>query len=304
MIAIVPVAITAPMILDSTVPEPHTAFGEIEWSSAGVWYDVGAQVVRAASHRKYRCIQAHFGAPSIIPETSTTYWEDIGPTNLWAVFDDLRSTRTMAAASPLELTIAPGVAVDCVAVSSLAADAVRILVASGRTEFDPPTQIYDSGTITLAERPYLSDSPSVVFRNLPEVADCEITVIITRAGTPECGSIVVGKEVFIGELREDAALDSQNYSQIERAADGSAVSIKKRRSVPKCMYKLSAEPQYANAILSAREKLNGIVTLWIPMEDDADGPYYDTTIIYGFPRRFFVSLKKSEVSVDLELEES
>ena len=71
-------------------------------------YALGDTVYSAAAHRCYESLAAgNLGNPlPVLPETETTKWIDVGPTNRWAMFDLSRNTQTVAA-SPLTVVVAP-----------------------------------------------------------------------------------------------------------------------------------------------------------------------------------------------------
>ncbi|HEY0847393.1 MAG TPA: hypothetical protein VGE12_18635, partial [Noviherbaspirillum sp.] len=127
-------AISASMLTSSTCAEPHateTAY------NAGTTYALGATVVSATNHRKYESLQAgNVGnpLPSLPtldnPNPATAYWQDVGPTNRWAMFDLLRDTQTVQA-SPLTVVITPGERVNSLALMKLEADSVTVTVTSG-----------------------------------------------------------------------------------------------------------------------------------------------------------------------------
>lgn len=76
--------ITESSFLAGSVAEPSAT--EVAWSGAGVAYAVGAEVVRTATHRVYRCAVAHTSAASPLPENDPTRWYEDRPTDRWVPF--------------------------------------------------------------------------------------------------------------------------------------------------------------------------------------------------------------------------
>lgn len=66
-----------------TLAEPSPR--EAAWAS-GVAYTVGQEVVRATTHRVYRCAVGHTSAASPLPENDPTRWKEIRPTDRWLPF--------------------------------------------------------------------------------------------------------------------------------------------------------------------------------------------------------------------------
>lgn len=72
--------------LAGSVGEPDT--GEAAWA-AGT-YAVGAEVIRPALHRVFRCAVARTGANTDPPEVDGTSWSDMRATNRWVPFGPLQ----------------------------------------------------------------------------------------------------------------------------------------------------------------------------------------------------------------------
>lgn len=102
MSVLVGVDITDSKLTSTTVPEPSS--GEVAWNAASS-YAVGAQVIRATTHRRYAALVA--GSDAGLPENTPLRWFDMGPTNRWACLDGESSTQTVAA-SPATYVLHPG----------------------------------------------------------------------------------------------------------------------------------------------------------------------------------------------------
>ncbi len=98
---LVPIPVTDAVLTSSTVTEnDHPA-----WVTGGT-YAVGDRRIRTQTHRIYECLQAHTGIATA-PEDDPTRWQDLAPTNKWAMFDTECSTQTVATTS-LTVVLAPG----------------------------------------------------------------------------------------------------------------------------------------------------------------------------------------------------
>lgn len=111
----------------SNVPEPST--GEVVWNAA-TDYQIDAEVIRTSTHRKYECQVA--GVDATAPENNKTKWLDVGPTNKWAMFDNLRSQQTRKLGS-MEVTITRKTNVDSLALLGLEAQTITVWMTQGAT---------------------------------------------------------------------------------------------------------------------------------------------------------------------------
>ncbi len=100
----------------STNPTWWRIIGTTETAyNAGTTYGLGDTVSSSTSHRCYESLAAgNLGNPlPVLPETLTTKWMDVGPTNRYAMFDLSRNTQTVCDTSIHEvmtLDVAPATA--------------------------------------------------------------------------------------------------------------------------------------------------------------------------------------------------
>lgn len=103
MQVLVPITLTDAMVTTWGAAEP--AASETAWATATA-YVLGDLRIRAATHRKYKCILAHTSGATT-PENDPDHWQDVGPTLRYAMFDTSGSTQT-SATSPLTVVVEPG----------------------------------------------------------------------------------------------------------------------------------------------------------------------------------------------------
>lgn len=287
----------------STVLEPSN--GEVVWSPTGS-YTLGAVVIRTETHRKYELVaQEHGNTP---PETSPKIWLDIGPTNKWAMFDNLRSQPTTALGG-MTVVITPGKRVDTLALLGVKASKVIVTVRQGGNIIYGPVTRNMTGRKTTTWSQYFFGSfnyiPTVIFQDIPPVTAAEITVEFQNdPGQPvECSELVVGSKVYLGASQYDAVSSSLNFSRIERDDFGNS-TLKRRRTVPRLNVQTWAQKGIVNQIRQAREDLNAVPALWSGLDDKFDDPYFEAVFIYGIYKQFEINLDHpSKVTVNLELEE-
>lgn len=287
----------------TTVPEPSP--GEEVWSSSAT-YAVGDVVIRTETHRKYELIAADPGTTP--PEDTPKKWLDIGPTNKWAMFDNLR-TQATTAQDKITLVITPGRRIDTVALLGLKAKTVVLtLRQNGQIIYGPETRNMTGRNTTTWSQYFFGMFlyiPTVVFQDIPPVFSGELTIEIENDTglSVSCSEVVVGTKVYLGASQYDATSSSLNFSRIERDEFGNS-SLTQRRTVPKLNVQTWANKGIVNSIRQAREDLNAVPALWSGLDDKFDDPYFEACFIYGIYKQFEINIDSpSKAVVNLELEE-
>lgn len=80
------------ILVSNTLPENDFA----AWNAA-TSYTVGTKVIRTTTHRIYQNLIA--GIDAGLPENTPSRWQDIAPTNAYAMFDSLSSTQSIGTTS-------------------------------------------------------------------------------------------------------------------------------------------------------------------------------------------------------------
>lgn len=301
MKVIPPLAITDAMLTSSTAAEP--AAGETAWVS-GATYAVGDVCILTSTHRKYERLVA--GAGTTSPDLDLANWEDIGPTNKWAMFDLMRNTATELA-SPLTVVIAPGRRISAIGLVGLVADQVQITMESGASViYDVSEYLLLRHSTTWSEYYFgeFRNRSAVVKFDLPQATGAVVTVTLTRvSGAVKCGGLVIGTSVDLGTVEKSAVSDSTNFSKIDRDAFGNA-TLRPRRTIPQTDQQLFANKARINKLREVREDLNATPALWSGLDDAAGNDYFETLLILGIYKRFAITLEDVDlVRVSLQLEE-
>lgn len=297
----IPLAVTDARLTSSTAAEP--AAGETAWVSAGT-YALGDRRIRTTTHRVYEALQGHTGRTAL-PEVDAAYWQDVGPTNKWAMFDLLRNSATVLA-SPLTVVLTPAARVNSIGLVGLEADTLTISVTDG-------VSVVWSRTTTLTLRHTRSWSEyffgaflyrsNVVFYNIPQFTGAVITITLTKAsGSVKCGGVVIGKAVNMGTLLSEPANDGLNFSKITRDAFGNATLVP-RRTVPKTDLTLLADRNMFNTLDGLRNDLNATPALYSGMDGNVEHDYFDGFLILGVYQQFRLTPDANHIKVALTLEE-
>ncbi|MDP3270677.1 hypothetical protein [Limnobacter sp.] len=304
MNVIPPIDITDARLTSSTIAEPDT--GETAWSGAAVAYAVGDQRIRATTHRIYECIAAHTSAASPVPENNEAQWLEIGPTNKWAMFDTLRNTASVKAAS-ITAVLTPGRRVDAIALLGLVADTATVSMTSDAVEVYSRTEslIYrEVGDWYDYFFAAFRTKPSIALFDLPPYTSGVITVELTKdTGDVECGACVAGSAEFIGDVQYEAESDVLNFSTVNRDSFGGISAIVQRRNVPKTIQSIFVDKARVNRVRALRDDLAATPAVWAGLSNSSDG-YFEAVLILGFYKRFSINLRHPEHAViGLELEE-
>ena len=304
MIVIPPITITNAM-LTSSIAEPDASVGEVVWNAA-TNYTAGTRVIRTTTHKVYERVGLA-GVDAGLPESTPSKWVEIGPTNKWAMFDTSRSTKSTST-TDIVITIAPGVRFNSIGIVGSTATSVEISVSSPSTGvvFTSTDSMYSRST----DRWYsyffgrFNLRTQLLKLNIPPVSSSTVTITLRTGGSGSCsiGGILLGSATFLGDIQVSPAIESTNYSKIERDIYGNA-SLVPRRTVPKTIQETIVPKANINKIMATRELLNAVPALWAGLTDDTHG-YFEPLLIFGIYKEFAINMSYPDHAViSLELEE-
>lgn len=276
--------------------------------NAGTTYALGATV--SANGRCYESLAAgNTGNPlPVLPETETTKWIDVGPTNKWAAFDLARNTQTVAA-SPLTVVFRPGMRVNALGLTGLQGNTLMISATSvfgGGVVYGPVSvdlnirDVLDAYDYAFAP---FSTRPSHVVFDVPPYSDIIFTVTVSAtSGNVKIGSIVTGTSIYLGAVVQNAENDGLNFSSISRDLYGTATLVP-RRTLPKTTQELMLPAKYVTRALAARVALNALPAMWVGMDENTSH-YSEMLLILGIYLQFKIHARQAEDAViSLTLEE-
>lgn len=224
--ALIPNPISAAQLIVSPVAEPDPfkvtpdgVVGEVAWV-ANADIPLNARRIRTSTHRVYRYLAT--GSVGLTPPESSpaTRWFDEGPTNRWAAFDALASTRTVAA-SPAVWEIAPGAANVLEMFGLENVDTVRLQVYASPggpllhditqstelfTDSDPHWQLY-------FQPPAQGRSLSFDGLDIPPAARCVVTVSSHNGAAVGVGLMAFGSYIYLGLPQFGFELAFRNYAR-------------------------------------------------------------------------------------------
>jgi hypothetical protein len=292
-----PFTVTETALVTSNVTETVSL-----WSS-GTTYAALVQV--RVGTRLYESQQASNTNHNPVTDDGT-WWVDIGPTNRWAMFDQVNGTVTSKASS-ITATVQVTGRIDSVALLGLAASTVNVTARSGATEvFNQDFDLVDTTGVTdwyeyfFADLVYKSD---LIVSGLPLNADLQVDVAVAGSGTVEIGSCVFGLSRELGASTYGAKLGINDFSRKETDAFGRPTVVErpysKRGSFTVVITGGSME-EVASKIAAVNKLLaeyRATPLVWVASDT------YDATIIFGFYKSFDLEIAYAIQSIlTLEIE--
>lgn len=281
-----PVAITDANLTSSTVAEDDYA----AWVS-GTSYGLGAHVIKG--HRRWESLQASNSNKD--PVTSPTWWVDMGATNRWAMFDDNVGSVTSATSS-MEVVLAPG-AVSILGLLDTAAESVTMTMEVGATVVYTSTQSTQRGGEAISDWYLYFTAPigrvsTVLFEDLPQYADAEITLTATSilpGGPVSIGTLAVGRVLEIGTVESGATAGINDFSKKETDGFGQT-RIVERSWAKRIGVRLKLSNDSVDLVYSTLAKLRATPIVWIASRR------FDCLVAYGFYKSFEIDVQYGDVS--------
>lgn len=286
-----PVEIT-PAILTSNVPETLP-----EYSPAAT-YSLGQQVRDAAANRAYQSVvSANIGHAL----TDPSKWLDLGPTNRWAMFDQVNGTATTAAGG-IDVTLALTGRADGLALIDVVGQQVQVTVtAGGVTLYDQVTSLVaDSGITTWYDwftepiaRNTVFDTSALPLNVNPTV---RIQVTDSSGAAVSIGSLVIGQTFDLGTTIFPAKSGIRDYSRIEADAFGNYTIVPRAFSRRQTV-KTAVDAAKVDIVQDYLTRYRSTPLVWIGSET------YNSLVSFGFVRDWSVDVSTPVVSyLTLEIE--
>ena len=277
-----PTTITDVMLSSSTVAENDYP----AWVSGGT-YSTGDKRIRTTTHRIYEALTNHTGV-STLPENDATNWLDIGPTNRWAMFDNVVGTVT-SGASPLTVVLRPG-QTSGLAMLELVGRSVQIIMkdAPGGTTVYSKTVDLDGSIIDSIYdwffAPY-EQRTDFALTDLPDqFASCELTITVTAtSGNASAGVLKVGTVVELGKLQSGPRVGIIDYGKKDTDAFGNTIIVQRSYS-KRASFDVVTDARALNRIYRRLAEIRSIPAIYIGTESDG----FEPLLIYGFFKDFSI----------------
>lgn len=293
MKVIAPLTITEGMLTASTLAETEHA----AWSS-GSTYALADR--RIYAHRIYESLQG--SNLNHQPDTSPTWWVDVGPTNRWAMFDGAVSTAS-SDTTDIEVTLTPGALVNAVACIAAVGQEVTVVMMDGATEVYNETQSLDSTPIEDWEDYFFADqvlAGELLFESLPRYLSATITVTIAAsAGAASIGVLVLGILHELGSTESNASAGITDYSRKE-TDDYGTTSLTVRSYAKRASVRVLLDTDQLRRVQALLAGLRATPCVWIGATDTA---LFSPLVIYGWYRSFGLDIPGpvlSHCTLDIE----
>lgn len=280
-----PIIITDAMLTSSNVAENDYAV----WNS-GTSYVTGNNVILTTGYHKiYIALQA---STNKNPATEPTYWEEVGPTNRWKMFDEAAQIATSNSAS-IVVELTPGVIANSLACVNVVGDSahVRVTDPTAGIVYDQDIDLKDLSGINGFYDWFFSPLAfitSFALIDLPAYPAATIKLTLNNsAGNAQIGGLVIGRlrELGIDGVAEwGTSLGVSDYSQKVVDDTTGAVTISRRKYAKTVDYKAKLQTnrvKYVSNILNENLSTPIILIGYEGMQE---------TIIYGFYNNWDISL--------------
>lgn len=291
-----PIAVNDARLTSSTVAEPAVTIDAdpAAWNAATAYLE-DDRVSRITLHKIYQRVVA--GTTATAPESDTTNWVEVGPTNRWKMFDASIESQTTGADSVV-VALTPGALADQLALLNLDANSVRV-------------QVADSGydrTVTLKTRSVRSWydyffepfalKTEIVFTGLPLRMSNVITITIEKTGgTAGVGACVLGLSKVIGRTEMGASAGILDYSSKSTDAFGNTTVVERAYS-KRMNVSVWVESGKVDEVQRLFADYRATPLVWV-----GAGNLYGALIVYGFYKSFEIVINYPNYSnCSLEIE--
>lgn len=235
------------------------------------------------------------------PADDATKWQDIGPANTLAAFDNRISTRTTKTGN-LVMTLTPGAVVTTVGLLNIAATAATVTVRDGATVSytktvdlvaDNVTDWFEYFTATI-ER-----SSRAIFDNIPSYYSSTIEIELTGTAVG-VGHIVFGQSFDLGSSPQYGASSGIIDYSIKEADEFGEEALLERSFADENSLTLQVDKSRINAVKRLLREIRATPCLWV---GSSDPDYAEAFNVFGWYRSHqIIATLPTTAILDLELE--
>lgn len=236
------------------------------------------------------------------PDTSPTFWVQIGPDNTHAMFDDQISTATTRT-SPLTVVLTPGLC-NSLALFGLVGTSVSVTITDGVAG---PT-VY-TGTASLDGtfvfdwyqyffEPYVQIE-ELVLTDLPPYSSARLTVTLSGSGTVQVGQLIFGTQYELGDAGYGASVGIIDYSTKQTDEFGTTTFVQRAFS-KRMTARLMLDTAQISRVQQVLARVRAKPSVWVGVPDDST---YNPLTVYGYFRDFSIEVAyatKSYCSLEIE----
>ena len=210
---------------------------------------------------------------------------------------DLSNSSLSSFDAEIDFTVAPGAAIDALALLNLTANQVQVIVNStsgGGEVYNQTFDLTDSGQITDWRKYFfqpLSYKADIIVSDLPPYSDMTIRAVVSYSGgTVQVGAAVVGLTEELGSTVYGATSSIIDYSRKEADAFGN-YSFAQRAFSKVGQFKVMVPKASHDSVFSRMAELRATPALYIGTGD------YASAWIFGFYRGMEAAIEYPQESV-------
>lgn len=296
MKVIKPATVTSALVVSTTATETNSA-----WSSA-TSYALNDLVILTSTNRIYKCIQV----PCVNkdPATQYLYWQDVGPTNTWAMFDTEVSTQTTKAGD-LTVVVKPGY-VNSIALFNIVGNTLDITMRDSLAGAVVYTKslLLEASLYTIGDWYMYFFEPfdtleQIVITDLPAYLDGHITLTVGGALVNKVGIVIFGTYYELGGTLQGVTSGIVDYSRKDTNLTTGATTFLKRSFSKRMSAKLLVDKARLNGVHKVLADVRATPCAWIA----TDGAGYELLTFFGFYRDFSIDVAyPSHFYTTLEIE--
>lgn len=279
MKVIKPINIDDSNLLSSTIPEPDSSAGEIEWT-AGT-YVKGVRRIVSSEHKVYEVVADPDTTDNPVTgaAASPQTWVEVGPTNKYAMFDNVNSTTSNGDDIVVELKT--GFVAAGLAGFNITANSINITCVSAvdGEVYNIDIEMIDNSEVvdwlTYFTEPFVI-TDQFILTDIPAYSDLTTTVTFTGVSA-SVGTLINGKVVDLGVAQYGTSWQGLDFSKKERDQFGN-VAIKPGLTADRLDYDVTAERDRFPSLKRELRSLVGIPTVWIGNPDKPN----DGTATFGY----------------------
>jgi hypothetical protein len=289
-----PIPVTDGTFTSSTIAEPDA--GETVWT-AGT-YATGVKRINTTTHRVYEVVadpSTHID-PVVGVATTPPTWVDIGPTNKWAMFDDVIGTVSTDNLS-LSVDLDPDKVVNGVAGFNInGATSINV------TMTDPSAGVVYNNDLSMLDNSSVVDYyeyffepriniTSFVLLDLPSYINASTSFTVVGAGDVSVGTFVYGNQISLGVTNHGTGLQLLDFNIKERDAFGNFKVTTNRRTAKLVDYDVTIPTARIGYVYNTLSNLTTKAAVWVgTIETD------DSTLVYGYYRNMNINIGAPTIS--------
>ena len=279
MRVIPPITVSESLLTSSTIPEPDASVGEIEWEA--YTSTKGDERIVTSTHRVYEAVAATTDDPVTGAAKANPTWVDIGPTNKYAMFDDVVGTQSKANLS-LVTDITPNQIVNSIAgfnIDGATSVNVTVVSASEGEVYNEDVALQDNTAVVDEYSYFFSPIVNVtefLLIDLPAYTDQTITTTITGQGEIDAGVLAIGRQTYLGKSLYGSGWQALDYSRKERDDFGNFIIVP-RTTTDRFEFDFAIEKRLFGYTKDLLKSLSTVPAIWAGTDTSGDG-----TVVYGY----------------------